>query len=76
MLMPMQVGYTGGKKVDNNLNDISTQISQLKPTYHDLGDHTETIQIDFDPRVVSFAQLLALFWHATCIHCIISTHNH
>ena len=39
---------------------------QLKPTYHDLGDHTETIQIDFDPRVVSFAQLLDLFWCASC----------
>lgn len=27
------------------------------------GDHTEAIAIDFDPTVVSYHQLLALFWN-------------
>jgi peptide-methionine (S)-S-oxide reductase len=34
----------------------------LKPTYHDLGDHTESVQVDFDPSVVSYEQLLKVFW--------------
>lgn len=49
-----RVGYTGGKKKN--------------PTYQDLGDHTETIQIDFDPSRTSYEKLLALFWatHNPC----------
>jgi len=43
-----RVGYAGGSKPN--------------PTYHSLGDHTETIQIDFDPRVISYEALLRLFW--------------
>jgi methionine-S-sulfoxide reductase len=43
-----RVGYTGGRKPS--------------PTYHDLGDHTETLQIDYDPTRLSFAQVLDLFW--------------
>jgi peptide-methionine (S)-S-oxide reductase len=42
------VGYAGGTKLD--------------PTYHSLGDHTETIQIDFDPQVISYQELLNEFW--------------
>ena len=42
------MGYAGGSKPS--------------PTYHALGDHTETLQIDFDPSVISYAELLALFW--------------
>jgi len=34
------------------------------PTYADLGDHTETVQIDFDPRRTSYAALLAVFWNS------------
>jgi peptide-methionine (S)-S-oxide reductase len=44
------VGYAGGEKI--------------KPTYHDLGDHSETLQIDFDPERLSFEELLNLFWKA------------
>ncbi len=49
-----RVGYCGGKKVD--------------PTYYDLGDHSETIQIDFDPTKITFEQLLTAFWelHNPC----------
>jgi peptide-methionine (S)-S-oxide reductase len=42
------VGYAGGTK-DN-------------PTYHDLGDHTESIQIEYDPTQISYEKLLELFW--------------
>ena len=43
------MGYAGGAKVN--------------PTYYSLGDHSETIQIDYDPTKVSYEQLLDLFWH-------------
>ena len=40
-----RVGYTGGRKKN--------------PTYHDLGEHTESLQIDFDPVRITYADLLA-----------------
>jgi len=43
-----RVGYAGGTHRD--------------PTYHDLGDHTEAFQLDFDPTLVSYGELLAMFW--------------
>jgi peptide-methionine (S)-S-oxide reductase len=45
-----RVGYTGGTKKN--------------PTYYRLGDHTESIQIDFDPQVISYEELLGLFWRS------------
>lgn len=42
------MGYAGG--------------TTSRPTYHELGDHTETLQVDFDPAQVSYAQLLEVFW--------------
>lgn len=45
-----RVGYTGGSTPD--------------PTYHRLGDHTETVQMDFDPERISYEELLAVFWGA------------
>lgn len=27
-----------------------------------MGDHTETVQIDFDPAVISYEELLDIFW--------------
>ncbi len=41
-------GYTGGSKVD--------------PTYRSLGDHTEAVQVEYDPDRVSYRDLLAVFW--------------
>jgi hypothetical protein len=32
------------------------------PTYHNLGDHIETVEVDFDPSVISYGKLLDLFW--------------
>jgi methionine-S-sulfoxide reductase len=43
-----RVGYAGGSK-DN-------------PTYYNLGDHTETVQIDYDTTVISYEELLNVFW--------------
>lgn len=39
-----RVGYAGGTKSN--------------PSYHALGDHTETVQIDYDPTVVSYTDVL------------------
>ena len=36
----------------------------MNPTYHSLGDHSESIQIDFDPTVISYRDLLTRFWEA------------
>lgn len=46
--MRTRVGYAGG--------------TTPHPTYRDLGDHTETLEIDFDPTVISYEALLETFW--------------
>ena len=53
-MLRTRVGYAGGKKD--------------KPTYYDLGAHTEALQIEFDPKVISFQKLLDVFWgsHDEC----------
>jgi len=43
-----RVGYAGG--------------ATESPTYYNLGDHTETIQIDYDPTQISYEQLLEIYW--------------
>lgn len=43
-----RVGYAGG--------------STENPTYYSLGDHSEAIQIDYDPTQISYKQLLDVFW--------------
>jgi len=43
-----RVGYAGGTKPS--------------PTYYSLGDHTETVELDYDPEVTSYSELLAMFW--------------
>jgi len=42
------VGYAGG--------------STANPTYQSIGDHTEAMRVEFDPRVVSYEELLLKFW--------------
>ncbi|XP_010531078.1 PREDICTED: peptide methionine sulfoxide reductase A5 [Tarenaya hassleriana] len=42
------VGYAGGNKAN--------------PEYRSLGDHAESVQVEYDPRIVSFRQLLDVFW--------------
>ncbi|WP_216855164.1 peptide-methionine (S)-S-oxide reductase MsrA [Paenibacillus alba] len=43
-----RVGYAGG--------------THAQPTYRTMGDHSETIEIDFDPQMMTMEQLLDIFW--------------
>jgi peptide-methionine (S)-S-oxide reductase len=43
-----QVGYAGG--------------TTPNPTYNNIGDYSETVQLEFDPAVISYDQLLQAFW--------------
>lgn len=33
-----------------------------KPTYRHMGDYTEAIEIDFDPSIISYEEILRAFW--------------
>ena len=48
--MHTRVGYAGGTKKD--------------PTYESLGDHAETIEVTYDTRKISYAELLDIFWQS------------
>ncbi|MDT3436656.1 peptide-methionine (S)-S-oxide reductase MsrA [Haloarcula sp. 1CSR25-25] len=43
-----RVGYAGG--------------TDPAPSYYSLGDHTEVVQVEYDPHVVSYEELLDVFW--------------
>lgn len=43
-----RVGYSGGNKEN--------------PTYQDLGNHTETLEVTYDPDKISYDELLKKFW--------------
>jgi len=45
-----RVGYAGGTKEN--------------PTYRSLGDHSETIEIDYDPMKITYRALLDVFWRS------------
>ena len=42
------MGYAGGSTPD--------------PTYRDIGDHSETLQIDYDPTQITYRELVEIFW--------------
>jgi len=44
------VGYAGGKK--------------KAPTYRSIGDHTETVQVDYDPSRITYTRLLDIIWES------------
>lgn len=44
-----RVGYAGGL-LEN-------------PTYHNLGGHAETVEVEYDPAVITYSRLLEIFWH-------------
>lgn len=44
-----KVGYAGGTNPD-------------PPAYRNLGDHTEAVEVQFDPAVISLEQLFGIFW--------------
>ncbi|OWM88916.1 hypothetical protein CDL15_Pgr020870 [Punica granatum] len=41
-------GYAGGSKTN--------------PEYRSLGNHAESVQVEYDPRLISYRQLLEVFW--------------
>lgn len=41
-------GYTGGSKTN--------------PTYQDLGDHAEAVEVIYDPAIISYEKLLESYW--------------
>lgn len=43
-----RAGYSGGRKIN--------------PSYYDLDDHTESVEIIFDPAKISYEELLKHFW--------------
>ena len=47
-MISTRVGYAGGTTSD--------------PTYLMIGDHTETLQVYYDPTVISYGELLDVFW--------------
>jgi len=44
------VGYSGG--------------TTESPSYHRIGDHSETLLVEFDPQKISYAELLTVFWES------------
>jgi len=44
------VGYAGGSKTS--------------PTYDEIGDHVECVEVLFDPSVISYEELLDVFWES------------
>ncbi|PIK55486.1 putative peptide methionine sulfoxide reductase-like [Apostichopus japonicus] len=44
----VRAGFMGGEKEG--------------PTYKDLGDHTETVEVEYDPYKTKFSSLLEVFW--------------
>lgn len=47
-ILRTRVGFAGG--------------TSPNPTYRHMGDHTETVEIDFDPAVISYEEILREFW--------------
>ena len=43
-----RVGYAGG--------------TDPSPTYYSLGDHTEVVQVEYDPAELTYDDLLSVFW--------------
>lgn len=46
--MRTRVGYAGGTKEN--------------PTYRQMGNHTETFQVDYDADLISYGDLLDIYW--------------
>ncbi len=48
----VEVGYAGGQKVNPTYEEVSS----------DATGHAETVQVVFDPKVISFKQIIDIFW--------------
>lgn len=49
-MLRTRVGYAGG--------------TTSNPTYHSIGDHAEAIDIDFDPTILSYEELVGTFFRS------------
>jgi methionine-S-sulfoxide reductase len=49
-VLQTRVGYAGG--------------TTENPTYHNIGNHLEVVEIDFDRTQISYAELLDIFWRS------------
>jgi len=47
------VGYMGGKMKNPTYEDVCT----------DETGHAEVVQVEFDPSIISYEQILNVFWH-------------
>lgn len=48
-------GYTGGHTVDPTYEEVKTQMT----------GHTEAVKITFDPKVISYGELVEIYWNQT-----------
>ncbi len=48
------VGYMGGKLKNPTYEDVCT----------DQTGHAEVVQVDFDPSIISYSQILNVFWNS------------
>jgi peptide-methionine (S)-S-oxide reductase len=46
-------GYTGGNKENPSYHEVSEGIT----------GHAEAVQIEFDPNVITYPEILEIFWH-------------
>lgn len=49
-MVATEVGFAGG--------------TTARPSYHDLGDHVEAVRVTYDPEVISYEQLLRVYWNS------------
>jgi len=50
----VMVGYSGGSTKNPTYNDVCT----------DLTGHAEVVQVDYDPNVLPYEELLDVFWNS------------
>ena len=52
--MRTRVGYAGGR--------------QPRPSYYAMGDHTESLEIDYDPELIGLEELLKIYAGLPHVH--------
>jgi len=54
-ILDVSSGYSGGKMAHPTYDDVNTETT----------GHMETVQVVFDPEIISYETLLGLYWHRT-----------